>query len=422
MFEFGFRLMALGWFLLTATHCSEPFAKTYYIDFEEGSDANQGIAKEAPWKRSPGMRGFRGTYRHHAGDSMIFKGGGIWPQSTLPLSIKHSGTARRSDAYTSDRTWFRGAAWAQPVLDARHSLTPLIVADKQSHFVIDDLKLVDYGSAGIANDGKAIDMHACEHFIIRRCTVAPQSWIGLYIHSYSGKTESDILIDGNDISSAGQAIAIAVEAPHSQMHRVTISRNSIHDLASQIVGQTHGDGIHTWNSAQNDPTQFIRDLTIRDNRFYGDFSRVGEGTASMTSMIYVTDPGKRAIITGNSLSYTKTTRFASLIWVRSFDSVLVEDNTLVMDTAQGNIGIIIGQGGPGKRVEIKNNRFHGAKYCYYIYPDAVATTRIDGNACVTTGPTVAYWDLVGKTWPEWQAMGHDIRGTRTAPPIPLDAP
>jgi hypothetical protein len=390
-------------------------AGTYYIDYDNGADAHGGVSKESAWKRCPGMIGFSGTYRHQAGDRFVFKGGCVWPATVLPLTIKKSGTLNHVDIFTTDHTWFTGPLWTQPIFSGKHSRTQLLYADSKSFFVINDLKFIDFGTAGIENGGKAIDVCACSHYAITYCTFAPQAWIGLYLHSFSGATEEDVLIDHNDISAAGQAIVVAVEAPKTRMNRVTISNNAIHDLSSQIVGKTHGDGIHTWNSVQDDHSQFISDLEISDNRFYGDFSCGDAGTASMTSLIYLTDPGKRAIISGNELAYSATIHFSSLIWIRYFDSVAVINNTLVMDTAQGGIGIIVGQGDAGKRVSIKNNIITGAKYCYYIYEDACATTVIDNNDCITTGPTVAFWDLVGKTWSEWRQMGNDISGIRVDP-------
>jgi len=390
-------------------------AKMYYIDYDKGSDAYNGLSKEMAWKRCPGMTEFVGAYRHQAGDRFIFKGGCVWPAITLPLTIKNSGSENNPDIYTSDRAWFKGSSWVQPTFSGQHSRTQLLRAESESFFVIKDLRFIDFGRAGIENGGKAIDINSCSHYAITNCTIAPQAWIGLYLHSYSGATEEGILIDSNDISAAGQAIVLAVEAPNTRMCRITICNNAIHDLSSQIVGETHGDGIHTWNSVQNDHSQFISDLAIRDNRFYGDFSCGDSGTASMTSLIYLTDPGMRAIISGNVLTYSATTRFASLIWVRYFDSVAIVNNTLVMDPAQGGIGIIVGQGDAGKRVVIKNNIITGAKYCYYIYEDASPTITIDNNNCITTGPTVAFWNMVGKTWAQWQKAGNDKSGIQTDP-------
>jgi parallel beta-helix repeat protein len=390
-------------------------AKTYYIDFTNGRDSNSGLSKEQPWKRSPGMQGFTAEYNHNPGDCFVFKGGITWQATALPLTIKNSGSTVKTDFYTTDHTWFTGAMWSQPVFSGNHSGAQLIHADNKSFFVINDLKLIDVGTAGIENGAKAIDLCACSNYTISNCTIAPNAWLGLYLHSFSGNTEANITVEDNDLSNAGQAIVLAVEAPQTHMTHVTIRHNTIHDLSSQIVGQTHGDGIHTWNSVQNDHTQFLSDLAIVDNRFYGDFSCGDTGKASMTSLIYLTDPGKRAIISGNELSYSATTHFSSLIWVRYFDSVAIVNNTLVLDPHQGGIGIIIGQGDSGKQVIAKNNIISGAQYCYYLYKDACNTTVIDNNDCVTTGETVAFWNLVGKTWGEWQKLGYDLHGMQADP-------
>ena len=406
-------LFSLFFMLCTAS------ARTYYIDYTNGSDRNGGIAKTAAWKHCPGMSKFSGIYWHQAGDRFVFKGGVIWPALTLPLVIKNSGIPGSPDIFTSDSTWFSGKTWKQPVLSAQHARKQLLDANGRSFFVIDNLAFIDYGRAGIENGGKPIDINGCSDYSIRNCTIAPQSWIGLYLHSYSGLTEENIIIDRNDISAAGQAIVVAVEAPRTRIKQVLISNNAIHDLSTQIVGETHGDGIHTWNSDSKDHSQYIIDLVIRDNKFYGNFScgdssakRAGNPPvlASMTSLIYLTDPGKRALISGNTLTYSAATHFSSLIWIRNFDSVAIVNNTLVMDTAQGGIGIIVGQGDAGRKVLIQNNIITNAKYCYYVYEDAILTTHINTNVCMTTGPTVAYWNLVGKTWPQWQQLGNDTKG------------
>jgi hypothetical protein len=400
------------WFLCIA---ESAFGRTYYIDFDRGADGNHGTTRKSAWKRCPGMVGFAGRYRHTPGDRFVFKGGCTWPASVLPLTIQESGVSGAVDRFGTDHAWFTGATWSRPVLAGEHSQKQLLCANAKSFFVVDDIAFVDFGSAGLWNGGKAIDICACSHYTLTRCNVAPQAWIGMYLHSFSGASEEDILIDGNDISASGQAIVVAVEAPGTVMRRVTISGNVIHDLSSQIVGATHGDGIHTWNSVQNDRSQFICDLTIKDNRFYGDFSCGDGGNASMTALIYLTDPGRRAMIYGNELTYSATTRFASLIWVRFFDSVAVFNNTLVLNGKKGGIGIIAGQGDPGKRVWIKNNIIYGAKYCYYIYEDARPTTVIDNNDCLSTGPAMAFWGAMGMTWYEWRRAGNDRKGIRADP-------
>src|SRR5437870_3726160 len=62
----------------------------YYIDFTNGSDANDGLAKtigggHGPWKRAPGMQGATGNALSHSfakTDEFILKGGETWTMTS----------------------------------------------------------------------------------------------------------------------------------------------------------------------------------------------------------------------------------------------------------------------------------------------------------------------------------------------------
>jgi hypothetical protein len=406
-------ILALGYMLLSVS----TDAAVYFIDYTAGSDTQTGLSKKAAWKLCPGMTGFKGSYKGQLSDTFVFKGGSVWPSSVLPLVIKAHSKRFMQAIYTADKTWFSGSFWVMPVFNGEHKEKPFVFAENQSFFALNSLMFIDFGTAGKENGGKSIDISGCSDYAITNCIIAPQAWIGLYLHSYTGFSEENIRIENNDISAAGQAIVIATEAKNTRLKKVTINNNRIHDLTYQIVGETHGDGIHTWNSPGEDLTQYISDLVISNNKFYGDFSRMGNGTAAMTSLIYLTDPGKRAEIYGNELTYSKTTSFSSLIWIRYFDSVAIYNNTLVADPSVGGIGIIVGQGAPGKTAIIKNNIIAHTRYSYYIYEDAIGTIQFDNNACFPTGQTVAYWNLVGQSWREWQHLGNDVNGIFADPQI-----
>ncbi len=95
------------------------FAATYYIDFNNGNDANAGTTPTAPWKRAPGMNGFSGAYAHQVGDRIFFKGGVTWPNTTLPLIPRTGGSATAPDYYGVDSNWFFGNSWSRPVFDSQ---------------------------------------------------------------------------------------------------------------------------------------------------------------------------------------------------------------------------------------------------------------------------------------------------------------
>jgi hypothetical protein len=77
-------------------------AATYYIDYVNGLDSNNGTTTSKPWKFAPEMPGFTGTYSHSAGDVFVFKGGVTWPMQsghTNVLSISNSGSSGSPDVY-----------------------------------------------------------------------------------------------------------------------------------------------------------------------------------------------------------------------------------------------------------------------------------------------------------------------------------
>ena len=98
-------------------------AATYYIDYADGSDANNGTSKETPWKCAPGMNTFAGNYRHTAGDRFIFKGGVTWPASCYQWKITTGGSNESNrDYYGVDVSWHAGARYSRPLFDFEHTI------------------------------------------------------------------------------------------------------------------------------------------------------------------------------------------------------------------------------------------------------------------------------------------------------------
>jgi hypothetical protein len=122
-------------------------AATYYIDYSNGSDANNGTAESSPWQRAPGMNGFAGTYTHQAGDHFIFKGGVTWPHNVFVWTIGNSGTAGNPDYYGVDQTWYTGSSWARPIFDAGGSANPsyqMINMAYTSYITIDNFEFTNF--------------------------------------------------------------------------------------------------------------------------------------------------------------------------------------------------------------------------------------------------------------------------------------
>lgn len=103
LFRVGLLLTAI----ITATGAR---ANTYYVDYVNGSDSNNGTSTSTPWKHAPGMKGLTPTgtstgdgcasncasYSPAAGDKIILKGGTVWPYTTMPFAFTWSGSSSTS--------------------------------------------------------------------------------------------------------------------------------------------------------------------------------------------------------------------------------------------------------------------------------------------------------------------------------------
>lgn len=119
-------------------------ATTYYIDYDNGSDAYDGTEKThttgttGPWKHAPGMIGSSDNVLAYettnssssntdvAGDSFIFKGGVTWTNDCFSWNWRNGGgtgwTVGVDAVYFGvDQTWYDGASWTRPIFDAQGS-------------------------------------------------------------------------------------------------------------------------------------------------------------------------------------------------------------------------------------------------------------------------------------------------------------
>ena len=102
----------------TVVITTQPSYRTFYVDYESGSESNSGTSETAPWKRAPGMHGFTASYSHKPGDHFIFKGGVTWPNAAFPDRIESSGAAGNSDYYGVSDSWHTGASYTAPIFNA----------------------------------------------------------------------------------------------------------------------------------------------------------------------------------------------------------------------------------------------------------------------------------------------------------------
>lgn len=115
--QYQWRSGAGTLFPITPPPVVPSLAKSYYIDYSTGSDANDGLSISTPWQRQPYMPGFTGTYKHQPGDNFIFRGGVTWPSGCFPITVGYGGIITAPDYYGVSNSYFAGSQWTKPIWD-----------------------------------------------------------------------------------------------------------------------------------------------------------------------------------------------------------------------------------------------------------------------------------------------------------------
>jgi hypothetical protein len=71
------------------------WTNTFYVDSTNGSDANSGLTPQTPWKTVAKVN----AATLAAGDSVLFKRGGVWTESLAPAASGVAGNPIQFDAY-----------------------------------------------------------------------------------------------------------------------------------------------------------------------------------------------------------------------------------------------------------------------------------------------------------------------------------
>lgn len=395
------------------------FATTYYIDYGSGLDSNNGTSRATPWQRSPGMVGFKGQYTHAQGDVFIFKGGVTWPASALPLALVAGGGAGNPDKYTVDTTWFTGSSYSAPVFDGGGTIGNLIFGSALSNITINGLTFQNGGQSTTADSFHAVECDDCDQLTISNNILTPFTWLGIYLPATQpGVTHHGMFIFGNDISNVSMGIVVATAAANAVVDTVQIHDNVIHDFASKIGGGVHGDGIHLWGQS-NDNSQFLTNVKIYNNLFYGRFDRTFGTSGAMTAFIFSENATSNIQIYNNAGSYTgmpSANLFESMISLGGNTGAggghQVYNNSF-FGTTPGMSAAIVLFACPNTTLE--NNVLSGMQYAYFSSNAASdpGTTIDYDDVFVTSGPAI--WNNTSYTWTSWQAQGRDQHGLNLDP-------
>lgn len=158
------KIIIQSFIIVSLLISSQVYAATYYIDYETGSDANNGLSKSTPWKRAPGMQGCSANCAAYetahnssdttgAGNSFLFKGGVTWPNTVMSWDWNHGGGTKGNPiTFGVDETWYTGGSWTRPIFDAENAaITPDPVTSNRTmirfynggsgYFVVDNFEI-----------------------------------------------------------------------------------------------------------------------------------------------------------------------------------------------------------------------------------------------------------------------------------------
>lgn len=407
------------------------FAATYYIDYENGKDGNNGISKSTPWKRCPGMVGFAGDYSHAPGDVFIFKGGVTWPAATLPLTIRFSGIANAPIQYTTDHGWHAGKTWSQPIFDGQGNVEAFFKARQQSYFVINDLRMINAGvafpseSRWLADNAKewnvGLRFIAADHFSITNNAIASERWHGIRIYFLTtNATYHDIEIAHNDLSHHGIGITVSVEYPGTILHGLSIHDNRIHGHASQLIDNdlVHGNGINIFKGSgvsNDDSSSYISAPRIYNNIFYGDWTGTGNPPSGVTALIYFYGGAVRNALIYNNAGFPSAGAFSR--WIFFEDYGVGGGHQVFNNSFQRCPNVVTNTGIESSlsfNLVVKNNIISNLTSFVYIFNNTIGHA-IDNNCVTTSGGLIANWGGIYKTWSAWQTLGNDVHGTNQDP-------
>lgn len=390
-------------------------ANIYYVDFVGGSDANTGT-QISPWKHVKGMTGCTGNCSSASivnGDRVNFKGGVTWTAS-FPWAIVGGSSAMIT--YGTDHSWFTGGSFTQPTFDRGGGGQ---MATGTAWITIDDQHIVNCGTTMTFNTTKCLEFDDGHDLAFTNSTWATETWIGVYVPNNTGGSRSNVTYSGNDCSHVSGCIWVANGTAGSNLHNVILANNVIHDLASQIGGGVHCDGLaHLYGAPTGDATQYIDGIQIYNNRYYGDFRRSYGSDGACTGEIYL-EGSMTGYMYNNDFSYSPATAsmFEALIDIRSADNThsmnlqIYNNSAAAIGVNAMSAGFQLERMGASTTVIFKNNIISAPQYAAYLVAAGDEAALVaDYNQYEASSGTL-FGPSGTLSWSAWQGLGYDAHGS-----------
>lgn len=433
----------------------------YYVDYQAGSDSNNGKSTNAPFKHAPGdpsATGIAASTVLQPGDIVKFKGGVVYPRQ---IYVTRSGSQGNNIVYdgNTDGSWGSGRA----VMDLGHMYNQAFVSGSSDYITVQGFDIMRAKDPATGGNGGIIRLENANHdWVIRKNVFSrTQNWnFTCGINGGSGFLDSqaiftttsgggayNIIIEENEFFALGRTI-IGIRSGHDFIIRnndfgginrgeqtgwfsvalrlevtprnILIQGNNFHD-GWQYGGDESStelchanDYIHTYNTASGVPDggPGPDNVTVENNIFMIDKQfNYDHGTAYMSisrnshnfnirNNLFVNMPGNAIIVVADYASNISITNNHLIMREHTRDGWL-----LVLDIYSNAL----------EYIRVRNNIIWSDmsnEYMMYVR-DTVHERDIDYNvyyhAKGMAKPFVGGGST--RTFNEWQALGYDLHGS-----------
>ena len=349
--------------VLSVIACASAHATTYYIDYPNGSDSNNGTSKATPWKHQPYMQGWTGSYTHKAGDRFIFKGGVTWPHDCFQMTIRAGGSSTVYDYYGVDKTWYSGSFWSRPVFNG--DLTTLASGPNSSIIDLFETKYVTIDNIEIT--GLLINSNAWAVASILNQSSNFVTIKDCYVHNWN--VGPGVTHDGGRGGIIG-AFWSPFTNDHFIVNSCTITNvdntTKMNGVATEGVGTVENTVIH------DVPTAALFDSNVHNCVFYNINYPIPSFDPSYHTNLAWISPGDGVSVVYDNIFHDSQAG-AQLFLVPCWD------NTSGTIYAFNNVMYNIGGGGGG---DILADSSGGSAGCGAVY--------VYNNTLQSTGPLIRY--------------------------------
>lgn len=422
--------------MLVAALVAVACGTNYYIDFASGSDANNGTSAETSWKYCKGMK--RASANAAAvtlsgGDSVFFKGGVTWDSSAIQWV--QSGGSSSYVVYTSKNTWYAGDAYTYPVIDGKNVVPeggPTGGAVQgASYSKTEKIKFTNLDRADSNSRRYGIVFNNKHHYFVQSCSLSTHTWLTIHNNFGVAGTYDSLSFINNDFTGTSNAIWVASGGSGIAIKHLTIKGNTFHDYHNDMIGGTHGNGLHYYNSgAGSDETEYMDSVIYCDNKAYGDFTSVGTYVDSvsgggMTALFFFEGCVANAKVYNNDFSFSpaQTGMFQSLFSLSGRGhpkgkKIEIYNNTCINYGTNSMSACLYATGmTTSDTVIFKNNLLYGMTNAIHMNAagDSAALREMDYNVLHSLNSTPfrlvsTYYNIT-----QWRSRGFDGHSTTDNP-------